>query len=64
MKILILGICYKANSNDIRRSQAIVLYNELKKVNKNIAIYAPFVKSESIKLIKKADFSKLFVKQI
>lgn len=58
MKILILGISYKANSDDIRRSQALVLYNELKKVNNNIKIYDPLVKSKNIKLLEKKMFEK------
>lgn len=56
MKILILGISYKPNSNDIRRSQALVLYNNLRKINNNIAIYDPLVKSIDINFLKEDEF--------
>ena len=62
MKILILGISYKANLDDIRRSQALVLYNELKKINNNIAIYDPLVKNKSIKLLEEVEFEKYISK--
>ena len=62
MKILILGISYKANSNDIRRSQALVLFNELKKVNNNIAIYDPLVKNKSMNLLEKVEFEEYISK--
>lgn len=44
LNILMLGKSYKANSKDIRRSQAIELYNIIKINNdKNIIIYDPIV---------------------
>lgn len=39
MKILMLGVSYKANSSDTRRSQALVLYDIISKINKNVKIY-------------------------
>lgn len=58
MKILILGISYKPNSSDIRRSQALVLYNKLRKINNNIEIYDPLVKNIDTNYLKEKEFSK------
>ena len=43
LNVVMLGISYKPNSGDIRKSQAIVLYNLVKKVNKKIVYYDPVV---------------------
>lgn len=43
LNMVMLGISYKPNSDDTRRSQAIVLYNLIKEVNKNIIYYDPIV---------------------
>ena len=43
MRILMLGKSYKANSNDIRRSQAMVLYDIIIKNNKNNVVFDPIV---------------------
>ena len=43
LNIVILGISYKQNSDDTRKSQAIVLYNLIKKINKNIIYFDPIV---------------------
>lgn len=56
MKILILGISYKPNSSDIRRSQALVLYNELRKINNNIEIYDPLVENIDTNYLKEEEF--------
>ena len=41
MNILMLGKSYKSNSNDIRRSQAIVLYDIISKNNTNNFVFDP-----------------------
>ncbi len=41
MNILMLGISYKANSPDVRRSQALKLYDIIKKKHKKITILDP-----------------------
>lgn len=43
MNILMLGKSYKPNSDDIRRSQAIALYDIIIKNNKNNIVYDPIV---------------------
>lgn len=58
MKILILGISYKPNSRDTRRSQALVLYDNLRKINNNIAIYDPLAKNININFLEKNEFLK------
>lgn len=47
LNIVMLGISYKPNSDDTRRSQAIVLYNLLKEVNKNAKYYDPIVEEKN-----------------
>lgn len=43
MNVLMLGKSYKPNSDDIRRSQAIVLYDMIIKNNKNNIVFDPIV---------------------
>lgn len=43
LNIVMLGISYKPNSDDTRRSQTIVLYNLIKEINKNTIYYDPIV---------------------
>lgn len=43
LNIVMLGISYKPNSDDIRKSQAIVLYNLVKEVNKDTIYFDPIV---------------------
>ena len=43
LKIVMLGISYKANTADTRRSQAIELYKILQKINPSIEYYDPIV---------------------
>lgn len=50
LNIVMLGISYKPNSDDIRRSQAIVLYDLIKKINKNIVYYDPIVEDTNEQL--------------
>ena len=38
-----LGISYKANTDDMRRSQALVLLEMLKKYNPNVIVFDPIV---------------------
>lgn len=64
MKILLLGISYKPNSNDIRCSKSISLYNIIKEINKNIKIYDPFAKDyECQDRIDKEKFEK-YLKEV
>lgn len=46
MKVLMLGKSYKQNSDDIRRSQAIVLYDIIIKNNKNNIIFDPIADND------------------
>ncbi|MBE6161800.1 MAG: nucleotide sugar dehydrogenase [Firmicutes bacterium] len=46
-KVIMLGISYKPNTDDIRRSQAIVLYDILKNNGIDIRIYDPLVNNET-----------------
>ena len=46
LRIVMLGISYKPNSDDTRRSQAIVLYNLLKEINKNTIYFDPIVEEK------------------
>ncbi len=50
MDILMLGTSYKANSRDMRRSQAIVLYDIIKKSHNNNFVYDPIVEGNIDKL--------------
>ena len=43
MSVLMLGISYKANTSDVRRSQAKVLYDIINKDNKRLTLFDPFV---------------------
>lgn len=45
MNVLMLGKSYKPNSDDIRRSQAIVLYNIIIKNNKNNIVFDPIAEN-------------------
>lgn len=58
MKILMLGISYKANSSDTRRSQALALYDIIKKKNKNIDIYDPIAEEGEVSSLKTKEFEK------
>lgn len=58
LKVLMLGISYKPNSNDIRRSQAIALYKLITKDNKNLSIYDPKVINKDICIINKSEVEK------
>ncbi|MDO5557553.1 MAG: nucleotide sugar dehydrogenase [Clostridia bacterium] len=51
LNILMLGKSYKANSKDIRRSQAIELYNVIKIHTNNVNIYDPIVDVDNINSI-------------
>lgn len=50
LNVLILGKSYKANTRDIRRSQAIKLYTIMEKENQNIEIWDPLIDDEKIEL--------------
>lgn len=56
-KILILGISYKKNINDMRESPALELINILLKHNARVEFYDPFFKN--IPITRKYDFSKI-----
>ncbi|MBR1802707.1 MAG: nucleotide sugar dehydrogenase [Clostridia bacterium] len=60
MKFLMLGISYKPNSADIRKSQALVLYNLIKNDNQKIDLYDPIAKYD----IKDISSKKIFEKKI
>jgi UDP-N-acetyl-D-galactosamine dehydrogenase len=50
-RILLMGITYKENCNDIRNSKALELYKLLKKNNFSVDIYDPLVEEKNIKKI-------------
>jgi UDP-N-acetyl-D-galactosamine dehydrogenase len=52
-RILLMGITYKENCNDIRNSKAIKLYKIFKEKNFIIDIYDPLIEIKSLKKIKK-----------
>lgn len=62
-RALILGITFKENCPDIRNSQVIDIYNELKQFGLRVDIYDPFASSEEVKnqygieLIKEMDWN-------
>lgn len=58
MKILMLGLSYKANSSDTRCSPALILYDIIKKKNENIAIYDPIVKREGNNYLVEQEFEE------
>lgn len=58
MKTLMLGISYKSNSEDTRRSQALVLYDIFNASNKNISIYDPIVQSTTKETLTKEEFER------
>jgi len=62
MNLLMLGLSYKPNSDDTRRSQAMVLYNLIKKQHKNINIYDPITKDSKIDCLSKAEYEKIIKK--
>ncbi len=45
LKVLMLGISYKANTNDVRRSQALVLLELIKKYSSNVVVFDPIVEN-------------------
>ena len=47
LNIIMLGISYKPNSDDTRKSQAIVLYNLIKEINQNTIYFDPIVEEEN-----------------
>lgn len=63
LKVVMLGISYKANTDDMRRSQALVLLEMVKKHNPNVIVFDPIVdniqksknKSKLSKLLKDAN---------
>lgn len=63
LNVLLLGVSYKANTDDMRRSQALVLLELIKKYNKDVIVFDPIVDNiakEKIqdklnKLLKEAD---------
>ena len=59
LNILLLGISYKPNSDDIRKSQALVLYNLIKEINNKIVYYDPIADKKEIskleELLKSSD---------
>ena len=46
ISLLLLGLTFKENCNDIRNSQSIRLYHQLKKNFKNVYAYEPHLKHE------------------
>ena len=54
--ILILGITYKENIDDLRESAAIKIINKIKKNVENIDIYDPY--NLSLNTLKVSDFKK------
>lgn len=58
MKIMVLGISYKANSTDTRRSQAIALYDIINKNYKNNVVFDPIAKCNIINTISEESFEK------
>ena len=48
IKILIVGLAYKADVNDLRESPSIKIFNYLKKYNNDVEYYDPFVKKTKI----------------
>ena len=63
LKVLMLGVSYKANTDDMRRSQALVLLELIKKYNEDIVVFDPIVdntpkekiQSKLNKLLKETD---------
>ena len=49
LKILLMGITFKENCPDIRNSQVIKIYNNLKKNYKNVDVYDPVCNHQEIK---------------
>lgn len=47
--ILILGITFKENCPDIRNTQVVDIYNELKTYNTNVDVYDPWANKEKVK---------------
>ncbi len=62
MNLLMLGLSYKPNSDDTRRSQAIALYNLIKEQHKNINIYDPIAKDSGIDCLSKTEYEKILEK--
>ena len=63
-KILILGVAYKQNVNDIRESPAIKIFDYLSKKSKNIFFHDPhvnkiFIKNKKIESLKKIKYNNL-----
>ncbi len=62
--ILLLGITYKENSSDIRNTQVVTIYNQLKKTGANVEIIDPIADGERvlnefrIKIIKELPLNK------
>ena len=54
-KILILGISYKPNVNDIQLSPAEIIISELKKLGADVKIFDPYYKSTTVYGIKTAN---------
>ena len=59
-KLLILGITYKKNSDDVRESPVVKIYKRLvKRVNNKIYVCDPLISSLSLNALKKVNFVKL-----
>ena len=48
-KILIMGATFKENVPDIRNSQSLILYKNLKQISKSVDIYDPYIFRKDIK---------------
>ncbi len=57
-KVLLLGITYKANCNDIRNSKSIVILNKLLSKKYSVDVFDPFLTSFKIGLKKKYNILK------
>ena len=59
-KILILGITYKKNSDDVKESPVVKIYKGLsKRVNNRIHVCDPLISNLSLNILKKINFVKL-----
>ena len=64
MKIAVLGVSFKAESDDLRDSPALKMINLLKKKGGILKVWDPVVKKESLKNIKIKSFSNNIYKTI
>ena len=59
-KILILGLTFKENCNDVRNSKALDVCKHLQKLNYKVDLYDPNVKKEDLPKL----FQKFFIKKL